>query len=133
MDLGKWFAGDSEEYYSVGPCETEEQALRDFRVEYPEDERVVTGISVPHHFEVDANAVVESMDEVAANTIAEYDYRFEHLPEKAVEQLQQRLTRAFVDWAAEWNLPSFVPMIEARTVHRVQPDGSLKSEPFDHD
>lgn len=111
----KWWASADDEYYTVGPCDTREEAielakeeelgayqnsLRDWRLGFYVQEASQTPIDLSKHLDTE-NALERLMESADEEHGGEDSYPTENAwTEEQHKDLQQVLTQAVADWQA---------------------------------
>lgn len=109
---GKWFAGPNPEQYPIGPCDTKEEAIRQFKEDDPDWGEPITGVAKAVYCSINADSLIDDIGEQMYDELYEdaLEYWCNNVSQKQKEVLSERLTKVFHDWLDEvgedkcWNV-----------------------------
>ena len=119
-NVDEFFAGSSEENFSVGPEATCEDAAAEYFAENEDDESCYVGKGQLTGFEVSGRRLMEWIGEGLADELYEdaLDSWCEKMPKEAYDELSQNVTGVVRDWLKkhgqqmEWNVIGDAVLVE---------------------
>lgn len=109
--LDRWYAGSSDDMFTVGPCATEQAAAEEYIRENPDEtDGFYTGIGHAHELVLHGDDIVELA--IAECCIENWDNR---LTSKALDQLGREVTAFFKDWCRQHHLKNPIELIDPRS------------------
>lgn len=113
---GKFFAGESDEYFHMGPFDTEAEALEEFKSECPETKFCYLGIGKDEPVEISDSDVEHFIENFSENFGEQlYEDALENwckeIPNASLAELAASFTTVFVDWLKKNNQKTFFTTI----------------------
>ena len=117
----KWWAGQSEEFYEVGPCESANKAYEEFASTYGKDSDVYLGTSETTPVLADGVSFLNTLldlidggDEFNEDAGNEFSDAVDEVTTEATDELSQKLNEVWVEWAKKHRVPYEFEVITQR-------------------
>ena len=103
---GEFYAGDNEENYPIGPCQTPEKAIEEFKEENEGRLPTVVGRSGARYIEVDGERLIDDLAETAPENLELYEDAMDgwcrDLPRGSYDELSLALTAVLHEWLGKY-------------------------------